>query len=112
MGGRMSDHITLNDANFETEVLNSELPVIVDFWAEWCAPCRLIAPLIDDIGNEYDGKLKVGKLDVDSNPQTSMKYGIRSIPTLLIFKGGQPVETIIGAVQKEMILNKLQPFLE
>ncbi len=108
----MSDHITLSDSNFETEVINSELPVIVDFWAEWCAPCRLIAPLIDDIGNEYSGKLKVGKLDVDSNPQTSMKYGIRSIPTLLIFKGGQPVETIIGAVQKELILNKLQPFLE
>jgi len=107
----MSDHIILNDSNFENEVINSELPVIVDFWAEWCAPCRLIAPLVDDIGNEYEGKLKVGKLDVDSNPQTSMKYGIRSIPTLLIFKGGQPVETIIGAVQKEMIINKLQPFL-
>ena len=107
----MSDHIILNDSNFESEVINSEIPVLVDFWAEWCAPCRLIAPLVEEIGNEYAEKLKVGKLDVDSNPQTSMKYGIRSIPTLLIFKGGQPVETIIGAVQKEMIINKLQPFL-
>ncbi len=104
-------NIVVNDANFEQEVINSDIPVIVDFWSEWCAPCRLIAPLVEDIGNEYAGKVKVCKLDVDSNPQTSMKYGIRSIPTLLIFKGGQPVETIIGAVPKEMILNKLQPFL-
>ncbi len=103
--------IVVNDSNFEEEVINSQIPVIVDFWAEWCAPCRLIAPLVDDIGNEYAGKVKVCKLDVDSNPQTSMKYGIRSIPTLLIFKHGQAVETIIGAVPKEMILGKLQPFL-
>jgi thioredoxin 1 len=107
----MSNLVIANDSNFEQEVINSDIPVIVDFWAEWCAPCRLIAPLVEDIGNEYAGKLKVCKFDVDSNPQTSMKYGIRSIPTLLIFKGGQPVETIIGAVPKEMILNKLQPFL-
>jgi len=107
----MSNLVIANDSNFEQEVINSDVPVIVDFWAEWCAPCRLIAPLVEDIGNEYAGKLKVCKFDVDSNPQTSMKYGIRSIPTLLIFKGGQPVETIIGAVPKEMIINKLQPFL-
>jgi thioredoxin 1 len=104
-------NIVVTDSNFEQEVINSDIPVIVDFWAEWCAPCRLIAPLVDDIGNEYAGKLKVCKLDVDSNPQTSMKYGIRSIPTLLIFKGGQPVETIIGAVPKEMILEKIKPLL-
>jgi thioredoxin 1 len=104
-------NFVVTDSTFEEEVINSDIPVIVDFWAEWCAPCRLIAPLVDDIGKEYAGKVKVCKLDVDSNPQTSMKYGIRSIPTLLIFKGGQPIETIIGAVPKEMILSKIEPLL-
>ena len=107
----MAEYVTLNDNNFKEEVLDSETPVLIDFWAEWCAPCRLIAPIIEEIANEYQGNLKVGKLDVDNNPQTSMNYGIRSIPTLLIFKEGKPVETIIGAVPKKDILDKLTPLL-
>ncbi len=108
----MGKYVLLNDANFEQEVLHSNVPVIVDFWAEWCAPCRIIAPIIEELATEYEGKLKVGKLDVDNNPQVSMKYSIRSIPTLLIFKDGEPVEQIIGAVPKQNILEKLQPYLK
>ena len=107
----MGKYVLLNDANFEQEVLRSDVPVIVDFWAEWCAPCRIIAPIVEQLATEYEGKLKVGKLDVDNNPQVSMKYSIRSIPTLLIFKGGEPVEQIIGAVPKQTIVEKLQPYL-
>ncbi len=107
----MAEYVILNDTNFKEEVIASEIPVLIDFWAEWCAPCRLIAPIVEEIANEYQGKLKVGKLDVDNNPQTSMNYGIRSIPTLLIFKDGKPVETIIGAVPKKDILSKLTPLL-
>ena len=107
----MGKYVLLNDANFEQEVLRSDVPVIVDFWAEWCAPCRIIAPIVEQLATEYGEKLKVGKLDVDNNPQVSMKYSIRSIPTLLIFKGGEPVEQIIGAVPKQTIVEKLQPYL-
>ncbi|HID38375.1 MAG TPA: thioredoxin [Calditrichaeota bacterium] len=107
----MGKYVLLNDANFEQEVLHSDVPVLVDFWAEWCAPCRIIAPIVEELATEYEGKLKVGKLDVDNNPQVSMKYSIRSIPTLLIYKGGKPVEQIIGAVSKQNILEKLQPYL-
>ncbi|MGD9651667.1 MAG: thioredoxin [Candidatus Dadabacteria bacterium] len=92
--------IDLSDANFETEVINSETPVLVDFWAPWCGPCRAIAPSIEEISASYEGRLKVGKLNVDENQQTTMKFGIRSIPTLIVFKGGQAVEQIIGAVPK------------
>jgi len=107
----MGNYVVLNDANFQQEVLNSDRPVLVDFWAEWCAPCKLIEPLVDELANEYKDKLKVGKVDVDSNPQISMQYGIRSIPTLLIFKNGQAVDQIIGAVPKNTILQKLTPHL-
>ncbi len=107
----MSGLVVVNDNNFSKEVLESEIPVIIDFWAEWCAPCRLIAPLVEEIANEYAGRVKVAKLDVDSNPNTSMNYGIRSIPTLLIFKDGKPYETIIGAIPKKQILDKLLPLL-
>ncbi len=107
----MSQIQSFNDDNFNKEVLSSDIPVLIDFWAEWCAPCKLISPIIEDISNEYEGKLKVGKLDVDNNPQVSMKYGIRSIPTLLIFKDGKPFDTIIGAVPKKVILDKLLPLL-
>jgi thioredoxin 1 len=92
--------IDLSDANFETEVINSETPVLVDFWAPWCGPCRAIAPSVEEISASYEGRLKVGKLNVDENQQTTMKFGIRSIPTLIVFKGGQAVEQIIGAVPK------------
>lgn len=105
----MASYINLNDNNFEIEVINSDKPVLVDFWAEWCAPCRIIAPILEEIANEYKDQLKVGKLDVDSNPQVSMNYGIRSIPTLLIFKHGKPIDQIIGAVAKEEILKKVKP---
>lgn len=107
----MGKYIELNDANFETEVIKSDIPVLVDFWAEWCAPCRIIAPVVEQLAEEYAGKVKVGKLDVDSNAQTSMKYTVRSIPTLLIFKNGEPVDTIIGAVPKNVIEEKLQTHL-
>ncbi len=104
-------HVIVTEDNFEKEVLQSDLPVLVDFWAEWCVPCKMVEPVVDQIAQEYAGKLKIGKVDVDSNPQISMKYGIRSIPTLLIFKNGEPVDQIIGAVPKKNILQKLLPHL-
>ena len=103
--------ITVNDANFQDEVIQSDKPVIVDFWAIWCGPCKMIAPIIEELAKDYDGKLKVAKMDVDSNPQTAMKYGIRSIPTLLIFKGGQVVEQIVGAVPKRQLIDKVTSHL-
>ena len=92
--------IELSDSNFDTEVIKSETPVLVDFWAPWCGPCRVIAPIVEEISSSYQGRLKVGKLNVDENQQTTMKFGIRSIPTLIVFKGGKAVEQIIGAVPK------------
>ena len=92
-----------SDENFENEVLNSETPVLVDFWAPWCGPCRIIAPVVEELSETYEGKLKVGKLNVDDNQKTSMKFGIRSIPTLLVFKDGEVAEQIIGAVHKKEI---------
>ncbi|GAB4181542.1 MAG: thioredoxin [Calditrichia bacterium] len=103
--------IELTDANWEAEVINSDVPVVVDFWAVWCAPCRLIAPLIDELADEYVGKVKFGKLDVDNNQQTAIKYGIRSIPTLLFFKNGEAADTLIGAVPKDEIKNKVDSLL-
>ena len=99
--------MTFSDDNFESEVLKSDKPVLIDFWATWCGPCRTIAPVVEEIASEYNGKLKVGKLDVDNNQQTAIKYGVRSIPTLLIFKNGVVKETIIGAVPKGQIVQKL-----
>jgi thioredoxin 1 len=92
--------LTFTDNSFDTDVLNSEVPVLVDFWAEWCGPCRMMGPTVDQIAVDYDGKVKVGKLDVDSNQQTASRYGIRGIPTLLLFKGGQIVEQKVGAIGK------------
>jgi thioredoxin 1 len=103
--------IEITDANFEQEVMKSDKPVLIDFWAVWCGPCRMVAPVVEEIANEYNGKLKVGKVDVDSNPEVSMKFGIRSIPTLMIFKGGKVVEQIIGAVPKRNLLDKVTPHL-
>ncbi|NWF90897.1 MAG: thioredoxin [Ignavibacteriaceae bacterium] len=100
--------VTITDANFETEVIKSELPVLIDFWATWCGPCKAIAPIVEELANEYDGKVKIGKLDVDDNQQSAIKYGVRSIPTLLIFKNGKVVDTIVGAVPKPHILQKLK----
>lgn len=95
-----NETLTFTDAAFDQEVLKSTEPVLVDFWAEWCGPCRMMAPTIDQIATEYAGKVKVGKLDVDSNVQTAGRYQIRGIPTLLVFKGGQVVEQKVGAVGK------------
>ena len=103
----MSNVIEFNDSNFDSEVVKSDEPVLVDFWAEWCGPCKMIAPSVEKISEEYSDKLKVGKLDVDSNPNISSTFGIRSIPTLLIFKNGAPVDQIVGAVSKEVIASKV-----
>ncbi len=92
-----TDIVTLQDATFDAEVLKSDLPVLVDFWAAWCGPCKAIAPFVEDIAKRYKGKLKVGKMDVDEHQQVPQGFGIRSIPTLLIFKGGQVVGTVVGA---------------
>lgn len=93
--------ITFTDANFESEVLKSEEPVVVDFWAPWCGPCRIVSPLIEELAKEYEGKVKVGKLNVDDNPQTAQTYGVMSIPSVLLFKSGQPVKTMVGAQAKD-----------
>jgi len=103
--------IEFNDSNFDKEVLQAETPVLVDFWAVWCGPCRAIAPVVEQMAKEYDGKLKVGKLDVDNNPETSVKFGIRSIPTLLVFKGGRVVEQIIGAMPRQNLIDRVIPHI-
>jgi thioredoxin 1 len=92
--------LTFTDADFDKDVLNSDVPVLVDFWAEWCGPCRMMGPTVDQVATDYSGKVKVGKLDVDSNQQTAARYGIRGIPTLLLFKGGKVVDQKVGAIGK------------
>ena len=104
----MGKYVEVTDANFDAEVLQSEIPVLVDYLAVWCAPCRLIAPLVEEIAEEKEGVVKVAKMDVDSNPGVATNFGIRSIPTLMIFKNGEVVDQIIGAVPKSMIEEKLQ----
>ena len=100
----MSEHIThLSDASFEQEVLQSPLPVLVDYWAEWCGPCKMIAPILDDISKEYTGRLKVAKLNIDDNQQTPPKFGIRGIPTLMLFKNGNVEATKVGALSKSQL---------
>jgi len=102
---------TFTDANFETEVLSSDLPVLVDFWAVWCGPCRAIAPIIDELSSDFAGKLKVGKVDTDKNQKVAMQLGISSIPAVFLFKGGQVVERIIGARPKSAFVKQLTPHI-
>jgi thioredoxin 1 len=99
--------VEITESNFTQEVLKSDKPVLIDFWAEWCGPCKMIAPVVEELAREYDGKLKVGKLDVDNHQAVAGQYGIRSIPTLLIFKGGKVVDQIVGAVPKKILAEKV-----
>ncbi len=107
----MADPIVLTDDNFESEVLEFDRPVLVDFWAAWCGPCRMVAPIVEELVGEYDGRAKVCKLDVDSAQKTAQEYGIRSIPTLLIFREGRVADQVIGAVPKSQITEKLDAVL-
>jgi thioredoxin 1 len=99
--------VSFSTSNFQEVVLNSDKPVLVDFWAEWCGPCKMIGPLIEELATEYDGKAVIGKLNVDENPDIAATYGIRSIPTLLVFKGGEIVDRIVGSVPKSNIAQKI-----
>ena len=107
----MSATPQVSDASFKEDVLDSELPVLVDFWAPWCGPCRMVAPVVDEISQQYIGRLKVVKLNTDENPNTASQYGIRSIPTLMIFKGGQRVDMVVGAVPKTTLASTLEKYL-
>lgn len=103
--------IELTDANFEEVVLKSDKPVLVDFWAEWCGPCRMVGPIVEELHNEYDGKAVVGKVDVDNNPNISMQFGIRNIPTILFFKNGEVADKQVGAVPKNTLATKIDNLL-
>ncbi len=107
----MSAASAVTDSSFKQEVLESDVPVLVDFWAPWCGPCRMVAPVVEEIAEQYDGKIKVVKVNTDENPSVASQYGIRSIPTLMIFKGGQRVDMVVGAVPKTTLANTLEKYL-
>ncbi len=103
----MAKPFPVSDTSFESDVLDSDQPVLVDFWAEWCNPCKMIAPIVDELAEEYDGQLRVAKLDADENPNIMQVYGVMGIPTLILFKGGEAVERITGYMPKDRLLDKL-----
>ena len=107
----MTNEIEFTDANFSEEVLGADVPVLVDFWAPWCGPCKMIAPMVEEISNEYAGKVKVGKLNIDDNQTVASQYGVQGIPTLMIFKNGEMVERIVGVRPKETLTGKLESVL-
>ncbi len=108
----MAGPVALTDESFEAEVIQSAVPVLVDFWATWCGPCRMVAPIVDELSQEYEGRLKVGKVDVDSEQKVASEFGIRSIPTLLIFKDGKLADQITGAVPKNHLVEKVEAVLQ
>ncbi len=107
----MSSPVTLSDSEFKTQVLDASNPVLVDFWATWCGPCKMIAPVLEELASDLDGQLTVGKLDVDSNQVTAQEYGVLSIPTLILFKDGHPVDRIVGFKPKDALLSQISPHL-
>jgi len=107
----MSKPIHVTDRTFDAEVLTSEIPVLTDYWAEWCSPCKTIAPILEEIAEEYDGELTIAKLDVDENGETARRYGVKSIPTLILFTNGQSVERLVGAMPKGQLLSRIRPYL-
>jgi len=107
----MADIMQVTDENFDAEIMKSDLPAMVDFWAEWCGPCRMVGPVVEELSKVYEGKIKIAKMDVDKNRQTPAKFGIRNIPTLILFKGGEVAQTIIGAQPKSYIEGEIKKLL-
>jgi thioredoxin 1 len=107
----MAKPVHVTDSTFDAEVFKSDVPVLTDFWAEWCGPCKMIAPILEEIAEEFDGQIKIAKVDVDAHNQMAMQFGVQSIPTMILFKNGQPVERLVGAMPKERLLSRIEPHL-
>jgi len=107
----MADLLQVTDDSFDDEIMNSDMPVMVDFWAEWCGPCKMVGPVVEELAQEYEGRIKIAKMDVDKNRQTPVRFGIRNIPTLIMFKGGEVVQTIVGAQTKNQLDEELKKLL-